>query len=443
MIRINEIQYVNINDKETIIVNLINGLADVISKETEYLLVNNCLCDIPQETIECLIDRNYLFEDESKYREFVKNTLKIATYYEKREAPNFLFIPTYNCNLCCGYCYQRGYSIDKGRCNNSVISVFFEYVKNKIKELENLNNIKYSNEDIVITLMGGEPLMLENKDVIKNFVENCMLNGYQFDIITNGITIKNYIDIISVPNLKSVQITLDGDKSVHDRRRVRKDGYGTFDAIMESITLLLSNNINVQLRINIDSENIDSLIDLSNELKPLYSNIKFYPYIFLLEHEGCMGYKNVIEDHVALKRIYEMRESNDLLKKIDIAYIGKEIVEGVFSDKPYYPTTRKCASSKNQYIYDLYGNVYKCWWGIGNKDFRINIGDENLNDESWKGRQIMNIKECSSCKYRFLCGGGCVGRNIKNTRMKHVKGECHDFEKLLDVAIKGRFYEKI
>ena len=76
-----------------------------------------------------------------------------------------------------------------------------------------------------------------------------------------------------------------------------------------------------------------------------------------------MEYKNVIPDYIALKKIYDLQKQHMLLKKIDIAYVGKELVDGIFSNETYYPTTRKCSSSKNQYIFDLYKNVFKCWWG--------------------------------------------------------------------------------
>lgn len=443
MFKIDEIQYVDVNKNETIIVNLINGLADVINKEVENSLKKNDFETISENDLRNLKNRNYLFENEKEYKEFIKNIFDTASYYEKREIPNFLYIPSYNCNLCCSYCYQRGYTIDENGLGKNNVNEFFKYLKNKVSELEKNNKNKYFNKDIVITLMGGEPLLIENRNIIKEFVDICVEDGYSFEIITNGITIKDYIDIINVPNLKGVQLTLDGAKAVHDKRRMARNGEGTFDHIMEAIEVLLGLDIDVHLRINVDNENIECLPCLAYSLNDFYSSNHFYPYIFLLEHEGCMEYKNVLEDYVALEKIYKMQKSEPLLNNIDIAYIGKEIVDGIFSEDEFYPTTRKCSSSKNQYIYDSYGNVYKCWWGVGNSTFKINKKDEKRNDDLWKNRQISKIKECISCKYRFLCGGGCIGRMIKDERVDIQKGECHDFEKILDVSIKENYNERL
>ena len=53
MIKIKEIQFISINDKETIIVNLINGLADVIDKDTERNLKNNQFTSLDDSVIHC------------------------------------------------------------------------------------------------------------------------------------------------------------------------------------------------------------------------------------------------------------------------------------------------------------------------------------------------------------------------------------------------------
>lgn len=53
MIKIKEIQFISINDKETIIVNLINGLADVIDKDTEKNLKNNQFTSLDDSVIHC------------------------------------------------------------------------------------------------------------------------------------------------------------------------------------------------------------------------------------------------------------------------------------------------------------------------------------------------------------------------------------------------------
>lgn len=443
MIKIKEIQFISINDKETIIVNLINGLADVIDKDTEKNLKNNQFTSLDDSVIHCLKDRKYIFSTKEEYDIYLNNIYYTASFYEERETPNFLFIPSYDCNLNCTYCYQKAYKIQSFDISEDIVESFFDYIQSKIKDLEKRYKTHYEANDIIITLMGGEPLLSRNKYIIKEFVKKCQLYGYKYDIVTNGITIKEYIDVINTLSLQSIQIALDGDKKIHDSRRISKNKIGTFDIIMDSIQLLVLHKVNVQLRINVDKDNIYNLPLLAEQLHDFFDNPYFYAYIFLLEHEGCMEYKNVIPDYIALKKIYDLQKQHMLLKKIDIAYVGKELVDGIFSNETYYPTTRKCSSSKNQYIFDLYKNVFKCWWGIGNDVYKINKENEELVDSLWKKRQTLNINQCRLCNYRYLCGGGCVGRNMHNNTISCQKGECHNFKEILEIAIKEEYNDRI
>ena len=95
------------------------------------------------------------------------------------------------------------------------------------------------------------------------------------------------------------------------------------------------------------------------------------------------------------------------------------------------------------YIFDLYKNVFKCWWGIGNDVYKINKENEELVDSLWKKRQTLNINQCRLCNYRYLCGGGCVGRNMHNNTISCQKGECHNFKEILEIAIKEEYNDRI
>lgn len=55
---------------------------------------------------------------------------------------------------------------------------------------------------------------------------------------------------------------MDGNKSIHDKRRIRADGSGTFDSICDGINKILDIGIKVNLRINTDAENIGYLGEL-------------------------------------------------------------------------------------------------------------------------------------------------------------------------------------
>ena len=72
---------------------------------------------------------------------------------------------------------------------------------------------------------------------------------------------------------------------------------------------------------------------------------------------------------------------------------------------------------------------------------KINKENEDLVDSLWKKRQTLNINQCRLCNYRYLCGGGCVGRNMHNNTISCQKGECHNFKEILEIAIKEEFLQ--
>ena len=74
---------------------------------------------------------------------------------------------------------------------------------------------------------------------------------------------------------------------------------------------------------------------------------------------------------------------------------------------------------------------------------KINKENEELVDSLWKKRQTLNINQCRLCNYRYLCGGGCVGRNMHNNTISCQKGECHNFKEILEIAIKEEYNDRI
>ena len=63
-----------------------------------------------------------------------------------------------------------------------------------------------------------------------------------------------YRDVLSY-----IQVTLDGERKIHNKRRVFHDGSGSFDAIWQNIRLALEKQIEVYIRVNVDSDNLESL----------------------------------------------------------------------------------------------------------------------------------------------------------------------------------------
>ncbi len=80
-------------------------------------------------------------------------------------------------------------------------------------------------------------------------------------------------------NCEFLQITLDGTREIHNQRRVKKDGSGTFDEVITGIKIALSSKTIVPLiRINIDKSNLQYIDELLIYLKN--HNINMCPIDF-------------------------------------------------------------------------------------------------------------------------------------------------------------------
>ena len=184
---------------------------------------------------------------------------------------------TEECNLRCTYCYQK--EKKKKRIDFILSDQFIKFIK--------LNTTISKN--IHIEFYGGEPLLnSEILDYIASSISDyCTENkiNFTFGIMTNAV----YIDIKHIKKLKelgltSIQLTLDGSESVHNKKRCYRGGKGTFSSIINNL-LELVEVITPVVRINVDKENIYSIKELLLYLKQMSLHEKIYIYFTPLMSE--------------------------------------------------------------------------------------------------------------------------------------------------------------
>ena len=186
---------------------------------------------------------------------------------------HLIVFPTEKCNFRCIYCYE---DFVKGKMSPAMRSALKTYLLLQIKSLRSLN----------IDWFGGEPLLAFDviRDVLPEIREacnsaECKLSGH---ITTNGYLLTP--DVASELldwNVESFQITLDGPRDEHDKRRqLHKSAHatasnipenGTYDKILENVKHLLSQRrvFDLLLRTNYDLDSLpvmdswlDTLVDL-------------------------------------------------------------------------------------------------------------------------------------------------------------------------------------
>lgn len=435
MILINEKEIFDYGSKK-LLVNYLTGACDIINSDVANIINNpnkiNDKCEFKEE----LMRRGYIFENEEEYAQFIKTLDNQINEIEKKTAPNFLLIPSYNCNLKCSYCFEQKYDHTKSSKIDNWISYAFQFIDNQVKHFCDYNRLNVLPKDIIITLMGGEPLLIENLRDIEEIIDKLEQRGYSYNIITNGYHVEHFISIFSKYKPQAIQITLDGTKEIHDSRRMNKLGEGSFDKIVSNIHYLIDMKILVHIRMNIDRSNINSLKEFCDKLDSEFGDSKYLKYyIYPIQDGGCLAEDIIIDEVECIKAINTIKSCNIKTNKVHCVFHGSSFIDSVIKNSPIKFKSRNCAANKSQYILDSMGNVYKCWFGVGNEKFSIGsyYKENGLNenkDKVWKNRTTSNISKCSKCKYRYICGGGCLS-HVYNQDKDILNPRCIDYHNIL------------
>ena len=149
---------------------------------------------------------------------------------------------------------------------------------------------KHQPDKILLQFCGDEPLMnIQPIDYVASEInEYCKENdiSFGFTITTNGSLLKpDLVERLTPLGLKSIGITLDGDKDAHNSKRPFKNGKGSFDIIIENI-LQVVDKVKIRIGANVDEENLESvprLLDYLEQigLKDKIDSIKFNPIVHI------------------------------------------------------------------------------------------------------------------------------------------------------------------
>jgi uncharacterized protein len=245
---------------------------------------------------------------------------------------------------------------------------------------------------------------------------------------------------------------MDGNKEVHDKRRIRADGSGTFDDICNGVDKVLEIGIKVNLRINIDRDNIEGIGDLKDifDERGWTENELFFPYASPVQC-FCEEGSNIMKESEMLSYLMEKGwygSEDSFIKHIVASATG--FVISFFSQKKgmkMWKNTYCEATSGNNYCFGPDGTISTCLTYVGKGNNYIGTFDENGvhiiedNYKLWVERNPFKMDKCKDCKYILMCGGGCpVAALERNNKIDCVV--CNDIENTFKVYIdniKNRF----
>lgn len=373
-------------------------LNEEYSAQFNDALASNDFNNIRADLRENLIKGHMILENDISELDYITMLHNINRF--SSNSINYTIAPTMKCNFKCPYCYEKGRNY--GTMDKDVIS--------DIKSLitSNANNHSYLN----ITWYGGEPLVAFNiieelsntakKEFGDKYVAAMVTNGY---LLTEEITIK-----LSHLNIKTLQVTIDGPPDIHNERRCLPDKSDTFFVILNNIkrALQVSPELNITIRVNTDKNNIGRVDEILNYLKEFDIDKKVGFYLAPVDNIN-----NTCTDNTCFtSKEYAMEEINFIKEHFQLGYD--------FAKLPRASIGICGAISSSSYIIDPYGDLYKCWDDIGDKNERLgNIKEmefKNKNMIKWINYNFLQDEECKKCCFLPVCMGGCPNKQIKNNK---------------------------
>lgn len=442
---------ISLDDTHSLLVNGLYGALDVVDRAEADALSEGEAGRLDAKELERLMSRGHLTDSpETEIGDFKMLTGVYRRFFAERTLVLHI-IPTYDCNFRCPYCYEKhrlscGEEWMKKTMSKEMADKIFAVVEKEKKR------------GIAVPecgLYGGEPFLPENSEIIEHIAKKAAEAGMKLRAVTNGYSLEHFQDILSGYPFKSLQITLDGTKEENDRRRVFIGGGGSYDKILENISLVLSKGVHVHVRINTGPGNIDSVHDLMQvfEEKGFTGHPEFHYYFAPTEGENYPGKDyGVSSGDIVENLVRNGFEKKDAMKHV--AEYGKIVskLTRLMEKKEYLmPVDSYCGAEKMMYLIDREGAVYTCWdfaaidkMRVGSIDMEKEKFAFNFELLKWTFRNTAQMPECMRCPYVFVCGGGCAAKAYMKTgdlRKPHCGGIREIFKDAAAVLCGEHFHQ--
>lgn len=372
-------------------------------------------------------------DEESKY---LDNLYKKYSYRLNPSVLSIALIPTYNCNMKCIYCYEGNLTIMKERMLSSDIDNIIKYIK-KIYDEGSFSEINFS-------LLGGEPITKDNIKWFNDFfIEFKKLNlKFNISCISNGLEIRDNIEYILDMKLSHIQLTLDGLEKTHNYRKKSKiKGLNPYNGVINTVDILLESKIYTSLRMNVDMYNVSEIIKINSLINEKgWNKSKFFDaYLYPVTQSSDSNSKKYISETLLFEKVLnELSKLNTSDNNLSLDFHGVDFVDSLLRKEIFVPKNKFCASCSSQYVFDCKGNIYTCWWGASKSEFIIgNFRKDNFDSEkvkAWHYHDVNSIENCISCKYKYICGTGCVFKSYSREKTLNA-GNCSDFYNIIKLYL--------
>ncbi len=368
--------------------------------------------DLGDDCFRVLANRGYLTTQspQQEMQGFIDLARNLDAARRVHAKPGFVLMMTYMCNLDCPYCYQK--PTLEGDQNLERHMITQEMADDAFAAYEALAGSRSACAKQNVSLYGGEPLLGAARPIVEYVVREARARGMTVSAVSNGSELDKYLDLLGPDGICQLQITIDGPKDIHDRRRVRRGGQGTFDDIARNVDLALERGTRISIRVNVDSSNLDRLLDLDAffAIRGWYDRPEFWAYAAEVRSESssCMTDSCLLRsDHLdkyLRKNPLQLRPPSEF----QLMDFNNVTTGNLFRSLK----TNFCGAEVSMLVFDPKGDLYCCWheagqWRpVGSYSGGTPQFDERLL-QAWRCSSVLENPRCHRCAYALFCGGGC------------------------------------
>lgn len=342
----------------------------------------------------------------------------------------------HDCNLRCKYCFASTGDFGEGR---------------KLMDLETgkaaidfLLENSGDRKNLELDFFGGEPLM--NFGVVKDIVKYARSREaeygkrFRFTITTNGMLLTDdKIDFIN-DEMSNVVLSIDGRKSVNDRMRVRVDGSGSYDKILDGYKRLVAKrgDKDYYVRGTYTKHNLDFSKDVLHLYELGFDQVSVEPVMADPEYDYAITDADIdrinAEYETLAQELEKIREKGGF---VNFFHFMLDLDQGPCAIK----RLRGCGSGNEYVAITPDGDIYPCHQFVGIKEFLMGNLHDGTFDLDIKKRfastHVYAKEDCKNCWAKFYCSGGCNANNFlyEGDILKAHKLSCKLQKKRLECAI--------
>ena len=400
------------NDK-VLVYNSFSKSCIILEKDSDISCFNNIesFDKLTKNEKELLKKNGFVIDDNRNELSEIKYAYQQNFF--KSDSLTIALVPTLTCNFACPYCFEKNLN-----CGKENIKEYFKSLKAyAVKNFKKYRNIQLS-------LFGGEPLIYIDECI--NFLKwvktDSEKNRYNYitTITTNGsLLTENILEQLVNFNLKTLQITIDSERNIHDKNRIFKNGKPSFDLLIDKCNMVAKlikeeSKFKFIIRINLNNTNQSGVADTLNSIN--MENREKISLLFRAVY-NTEQYKKSNTNNV-----------NDLKSYYDL---GTKMGFKILNEKYNFQTCEACGDKKFFYlmpdlslwkcINDL--SYKKCCIGTMKSDGNIKLNSTNVVNWYNNCMSAFENEKCLNCKMLPDCFGGCPLYKCKNN-----KNKCRTFD---------------